>query len=145
MLFAASASAGVSLKPIVRPHGGPHGGTLVTVERAALEFLYDCSTGKVTAYVLDAHGKPVPARQDTVRIHVTLADVDGNPVSGSASTFTMDLHPEPAAANALRVPASAFSGTSSTLQGVCRFIGSVEALSAGEALLRDIAFRYPGP
>jgi hypothetical protein len=138
---------GASLKPTLRPHAGPHGGTVVTVPgMASVEVVYDCGSGRLTAYVLDPHGAAMPIKQAALRVHVTYEDVDGHAVSGAGARLDLDLEAVPEKSRAAAdAGASQFSAGSENLQGVCHFLGSIERLEAGPTPLRDIPFRYPGP
>jgi hypothetical protein len=143
--LASATTSGLSVKPLLRPHAGPHGGTLVTVPgTASLEFVCDSAKGRLTAYILDRRGQPLRITQDALRLEVTLADVDGRPVDGPAARFSMELAALPVAPGSPQ-GGSEFAGVSPTLQGIPHFVATVENLSAGATVLRDIPFRYPGP
>jgi hypothetical protein len=136
----------VSPKPTLRPHAGPHGGTLVTIEgSASIEIVYDCPSGRLTAHVLGPRGAALPIRQDHLRVQVTYADVDGRPIEGPAAHFVVDLEPVPPKRETQSVETSEFSAYSSLLQGICRFVGTVERLEIGQTPLQGIPFAYPGP
>lgn len=141
---AVTAAVATPLKSVVRPHSGPHGGTLVSFEGASVELVYECARGKLTAHVLDARGKPLVIHQNSLRMQINLADIDGRPVNGAAARFALDLEAagsEPAESG----EASQFAGSSPTLQGVCQFVGNIEGLSVGGRTPNDVPFRYPGP
>lgn len=111
----------------------------------SLESLYDCTGKNLTAYALDPRGRPLQIAQDILRVNIAFADIDGNPIDGPAARRAMDLKAVPNAGRANLVPNSVFAANSSTLQGVCRFVGIVEVIKVGETLVRDILFRYHGP
>ena len=144
-LTAGSSSA--SIKPTLRPHAGPHGGTIVTVPgMASVEVVYDCGSGRLTAYVLDPRGAPMPIKQAALRVHVTYEDVDGHAVSGAGAHLDLNLEAVPEKSRgATDAGVSQFSAGSENLRGLCHFRGSIERLEAGPTLLRGIPFRYPGP
>jgi hypothetical protein len=145
MVGATGAVAGI--KPTLRPRGGPHGGTLISIDGgASVEVVYDCPSGRLTAHVVDARGAPLPIRQDHLRLQVGYADVDGRAINGPAAQFSVDLDPAPR--NPREPPpreASQFSAESADLRGVCHLVGNIESLEIGATALRDIPFRYPGP
>ncbi len=131
-------------QPSLRPRGGPHGGTLVVVDgRVSVELVYDCPNGRLAAHVLDARGAPLPVRQDSLRLRVNYADVDGQPVNGAAARFLVELEPYPSEPAARA--ATEFRAYAPGLRGVCHLLGTIELLQVGERSLRDIPFRYPGP
>ena len=85
----------------------------------------------------------MPIKQDILRVQVTLADIDGNPVHGEAATLTVDLQAVHRSADVDSRGASEFSAFAETLQGVCQFIGTVEKIDVDGNEVRDIPFRYP--
>jgi len=140
-------SGGASIKPTLRPHAGPHGGTLVSVPGAAsVEIVYDCAAGKLGAYVLDPHGVALRIKQPALHVQVTYEDIDGNAVGGAGARVDLDLEAVAEKGGAgTDAGASQFSADSENLRGVCHFLGSIERLEAEPTPLRDIPFRYPGP
>jgi hypothetical protein len=144
MMGATGAVAGV--KPTLRPRGEPHGGTLISIDGASVEIVYDCPSGRLTAHIVDARGAPLPIRQDHVGLQVGYADIDGRAINSPAAQFSVDLDPVPR--NPHEPPpreASQFSAESTDLRGVCHRVGDIESLEIGGTPLRDIPFRYPGP
>lgn len=119
-------------------HHAPHGGALVVLgeEEAHLEFVLDKETGRLTAYILDAHA------QESVRLNTsglmlkitledkTVLDVSLTPVANLLTGETADNTSE-------------FAAVVDGLKGVGHFEGIIEQIAVKASVFKAVAFSYP--
>lgn len=122
-------------------HKPPHGGTLIELgeEFAHVELKLDAGEGKLTAYVLDGEA------EYSIRLTQLSLDFEvGFSTTGNVSTATLSLLP---VANPLTgetaSDTSEYTTTSTTLRGVKRFSGMIEAIKVRGSAFSKVSFRYP--
>ena len=121
--------------PAAHVHTAPHGGTLVDLEGAHLELVFDLATGKMTGYILDAEAeKSVRIEQKVIRLvaitrlQTIVVDLDavGNPLTGEKPGDT-----------------SQFEGRSTPLKAFAEFECQVKEITVKGKLLGAAPFPFP--
>lgn len=119
------------------PSTAPHGGTVVRFgTAAALEFVHDPSSGRLTAYVLDGAATAttrIPARAIDVQITLPAGNKVDVSLASTANGLTGDTVGN----------SSQFGGAQPELKAVTVFSGVVKQLTAGGQTFTNVAFDYP--
>lgn len=119
-------------------HAAPHGGALVELgeEAAHLEFVLDPATGRLDAYVLDAHV------ENFVRIAQPTIELELQWPGGSRRAIALLAVANPATGETAGDTAQ-FSAGVSELTGVAHFDGVVKTITVRGVTHENIAFSFP--
>ncbi len=118
-------------------HTAPHGGALVVLgdEAAHLEFVLDAATGRLDAYVLDAHASEfVRVAQPALELEVAR--------DGARSALALAAVANPATGETVGAT-SQFSTVAPALVGATRFDAVVKTITVSDATFTDVAFSFP--
>jgi len=119
-------------------HDAPHGGALVVVgdEEAHVEFVLDPETGKLTAYVLDAHAEdPVPVAHPELKLAVTL-EKEGVDLPEAKEVVLLAVNPADG-------KAAEFAAVIEELKNAKEFDVALEVIQVGDKSHKGITFRFP--
>jgi hypothetical protein len=119
-------------------HDAPHGGALVVVgdEAGHVELVLDPETGKLTAYVLDAHAEDaVPVAHAELKLAVTL-EKEGVDLPEAKEILLLAVNPADG-------KAAEFAAVVEELKGAKEFDVALEVIRIGDKEHKGIAFRFP--
>lgn len=115
----------------------PHGGTLVEIgdHQFNLEFVLDAATGKISAYILDAHAEnfvrsALPSFQAVATVGTEKRTLTFMPVAYAATGETVG-------------DTSQFDATADWLKTTPTFTGEIDSINIRGAVFKDIDFAFP--